>query len=830
MDMDFMNDPAWMQEVLGAGNVGLWAIVIDNEAQKYEMYANDTMLTLLGLSKHPDPEQCYAHWYNRIDEKYIAYVTNCVNQIIETGKLLEVQYPWKHPELGSIFVRCGGRAECLEDGRIQVKGYHQNINEVELLKREQQLRNEELEEIKHQRKTYNALFDSVLCGIVNYKRENDKLIFKKVNQEALRIFNYTKEEFQAKKEWNIAELIAREDIQIYLNSTMHFKEVGDKASHELRLRTKTGEKIWVIERTERILDTDGDEVFQSVFIDNNENKKKTVILEKITENIPGGVCLIDLDTGNIIYGNEGFYHLYGCTEEELRKDYDRKVQAFLYKEDQHHFNKIIEEAMVTGQRNIVYECKIRRHDDSEMWVLVKGTILNNHRNRQLSCVLLDITDRKEMERKLLLNERRLNIALEQMANTVFDFDVKAGKVNLKNGDFGLSLPKEEVACTIDDLVHMGVLHEDSKESFESLWKQIKAGAELASKEVLIRYRQEDSYTWTKAALRTIYRENGSPQLAIGILEDISKQKEAEQAYKKEEQYRQAMLADTLAYGEINVTKDIVEKVSGLWAQSDSEELLHYDELFKITLENRVYSLDRALYENSFSREAYFKAYNTGLHEISCEYRRVDADGKVRWMLQTIHFLKEADTGDLKAIIYLKDIDDKKQEALKMRYRAEHDSLTELYNKGTAEHLMSRFLQEETAENESHAFIILDIDHFKNINDSYGHQYGDEVLKSVAAVLKETFRSDDIKGRLGGDEMVVLMKYVSSKQLVAEKLKLIARRLAEIERDGKPLTVSIGVSFFRENGSNYQELYKAADIALYQVKENGRNGYKFYEAL
>ena len=142
--------------------------------------------------------------------------------------------------------------------------------------------------------------------------------------------------------------------------------------------------------------------------------------------------------------------------------------------------------------------------------------------------------------------------------------------------------------------------------------------------------------------------------------------------------------------------------------------------------------------------------------------------------------------------------------------------------------MSRFLQEETAENESHAFIILDIDHFKNINDSYGHQYGDEVLKSVAAVLKETFRSDDIKGRLGGDEMVVLMKYVSSKQLVTEKLKLIARRLSEIEKDGKPLTVSIGVSFFREHGNNYQELYKTADIALYRVKERGRNGYTFYE--
>ena len=79
-------------------------------------------------------------------------------------------------------------------------------------------------------------------------------------------------------------------------------------------------------------------------------------------------------------------------------------------------------------------------------------------------------------------------------------------------------------------------------------------------------------------------------------------------------------------------------------------------------------------------------------------------------------------------------------------------------------------------------------------------------------------------------MVVLMKYVSSKQLVTDKLKLIARRLSEIEKDGKPLTVSIGVSFFREHGNNYQELYKTADIALYQVKESGRNGYKFYEAL
>ena len=170
---------------------------------------------------------------------------------------------------------------------------------------------------------------------------------------------------------------------------------------------------------------------------------------------------------------------------------------------------------------------------------------------------------------------------------------------------------------------------------------------------------------------------------------------------------------------------------------------------------------------------------------------------------------------------------RKKNELIMKYQSERDSLTGLYNKGTAEALTTKFLEEEKRADICHAFIIMDLDHFKLMNDSYGHQYGDEVLKNAAAIIKETFRVDDIQGRLGGDEMAILMKNIPSRQCVEERLEEIKKHLNEISKDNVHVTASIGVSLFGTHGNSYEELYKNADIALYRAKEQGRNQFVIY---
>lgn len=483
---------------------------------------------------------------------------------------------------------------------------------------------------------------------------------------------------------------------------------------------------------------------------------------------------------------------------------------------------------MSGQRNVEFELAIQRPDERKIWVLIRGTLINNLGSRQLNCVLIDITDRKNIERELFLNERRLSIALEQTANIVFDFDIKNGRALLKNGNFGPLVPAGIVDNAPENLVKLGILHKDYQKDFEEMWHQIANGSEMASKEMLVRYKQGAPYVWTKAVLRTIYSENGVPLRAVGILEDISLQKSAELAFIKEEKYRKAMLSETLASAEINVTQNRIEKTSGIWDGSTKIKEVSYDDLVEDMLEKEIFFEDRARYINFVSREALTAASDEGQAELNCEHRRVDPNGEIRWMRLTEHLLRDSVSGDLKVLAYLKDIDSKKRNELTMKYQSERDSLTGLYNKGTAERLTKEFLEREDNEDACHAFIIMDLDYFKTINDSYGHQYGDEVLKGTAAILKETFRSDDIEGRLGGDEMAVLMKNIPSRECVEGKLELIKKRLGELSKHDRKITASIGVSFFREHGRNYEELYRTADIALYKAKEQGRNQYIIYD--
>lgn len=136
IDADMFNSPEWMSEALRIGNTGLWAIEVDEENGKHRMTANETMLLLLGLETHPSPEDCFRHWYGRVDEAYRAAVDECVGKMLSTGQRYEVQYPWLHPVCGRIFVRCGGKLlpGRSKNGLLRLKGYHQDVSELESMR------------------------------------------------------------------------------------------------------------------------------------------------------------------------------------------------------------------------------------------------------------------------------------------------------------------------------------------------------------------------------------------------------------------------------------------------------------------------------------------------------------------------------------------------------------------------------------------------------------------------------------------------------------------------------------------------------------------------
>jgi len=125
-----------------------------------------------------------------------------------------------------------------------------------------------------------------------------------------------------------------------------------------------------------------------------------------------------------------------------------------------------------------------------------------------------------------------------------------------------------------------------------------------------------------------------------------------------------------------------------------------------------------------------------------------------------------------------------------------------------------------------AFYIIDMDRFKEANDTYGHQFGDELLKKFSAALKEVFRQSDCLGRFGGDEFVVFIEGSLTRENVENKAKQLvdAARAIDAGTTDFHITISMGVAIYPENGANYDYLFNAADRALYQVKTEGRDGY------
>lgn len=162
--------------------------------------------------------------------------------------------------------------------------------------------------------------------------------------------------------------------------------------------------------------------------------------------------------------------------------------------------------------------------------------------------------------------------------------------------------------------------------------------------------------------------------------------------------------------------------------------------------------------------------------------------------------------------------------------AQTDPLTLLSNKVSTEELINAWLASPQCSG-MQAFFFLDIDHFKTINDVYGHAAGDEALRRVSRMMREEFRSDDIVGRIGGDEFVIFMKNIPFEQVAvihAQTLCTKARQL-EIEGIGKEkISLSIGIAYAPMHGEGYQQLYLSADKALYQTKERGKDGFTEYD--
>ena len=174
--------------------------------------------------------------------------------------------------------------------------------------------------------------------------------------------------------------------------------------------------------------------------------------------------------------------------------------------------------------------------------------------------------------------------------------------------------------------------------------------------------------------------------------------------------------------------------------------------------------------------------------------------------------------------YNKMYDTYKESIAHLNYNVSHDKLTGLYNREGYE------IIKDSVDISRMCLVDIDVDDFKQINDTYGHDVGDKILRKIADALRMSFRSEDYLCRIGGDEFVVIMIHTKQncESLIRKKVDMINKRLADTS-DGLPtVSISAGAAHGVKN-RNYDTIYKNADIALYEAKAKGKKNYSFYRA-
>ena len=167
------------------------------------------------------------------------------------------------------------------------------------------------------------------------------------------------------------------------------------------------------------------------------------------------------------------------------------------------------------------------------------------------------------------------------------------------------------------------------------------------------------------------------------------------------------------------------------------------------------------------------------------------------------------------------------------YLAYHDGLTTLPNRSLFSKLLDQSIRQAHRYNRKLAVLFFDLDHFKEINDTLGHEAGDQLLQEIATRLKACLRASDTIARMGGDEFVALLPELQEEKyvvIVAEKILAAVARPFILHGQECFVTASIGISIYPRDGLDEQTLERKADIAMYQVKEKGRNNFRFYSEI
>lgn len=690
------------QDIAIDSQLGFWVVELFPDAPQ-RMYGDEVMYQVLGVKEELSPELLYQFWVRRIHLDYVSYVEKAVVKITG-GQQTEVEYPWEHPDLGWILVRCGGNLDKKTASSTRIRGYHHNITNIMKNDLDRFQTHEVLDLYK---------FGKYAPYLIS---AYDEILEIEPDTYTIRTIAYKKEKYAPITEScsmleAVQEHVHKEDIEL-------LKELFSPASIQEMKNSRT--------------------------LKNVEFRVKT-IHQDFTWVIGIAFCLEFNGQSKILFVIQDIQAQKKV--EWLTKDKEDLIQSLVATKS------AIIDINVKTQKTRILKCDDENHNDL---ISDLDSMRENFVKRYLKAY-------NELEIRRFLSMETLRDCLEHKKESSIDLKFKALDFDYEWMRLTILVPPqstERVFLLIKNI------------NREHLIQHIMENFIYNSCDYL--YYLDLKQDWFIRFLGNTKRKNLPPERGTGYVQEL---------------------------------QNFVEKYI---PKEDKKTVLS-----KMNTEYILKELDENGYVN----------FTTGLLDEDGTYSRKHIQIQYYDKHNKIVLLQSMDIteGYLKQKMINLELEKSKKEA-KM------DFLTQLYNRSGCEHLIQSYLDSDQSDNLS-AFILFDLDNFKLINDCFGHQKGDEVLKTVARILKSSCRSADIVARLGGDEFIVFLKELHHKDEIHGFIRPVLDKLNLNycnENASIHISASAGVTFVENNRiATFAILYEEADEAMYHAKHTGKNNYKIY---
>jgi diguanylate cyclase (GGDEF)-like protein/PAS domain S-box-containing protein len=536
-------------------------------------------------------------------------------------------------------------------------------------------------------------------------------------------------------------------------------------------------------------------------------ERKLQFYNEFMQNSNVAVLVTDVDRKNI-FVNKHSCELFGYSEEELLG-----VSAEIFhisKESYDRFGELVLASVLRGEK-VAIDYQWKKKDGSVFWGHISGFVKKN--SQEVLWTLFDITDRIEVREVLQSNELQAHI-IDQMHDAVVMMDLDGNVLSWNKGATNL------VGYSAQEILgkNISLICKTKEKSYvNNTLIKLQNNKTIVKERTII--KKDGSEIDLLISSSFLYDKTGKATSIIAYGQDITDIKEAQKKVLQADMFY-ALVQNAF------IAIYVIQNNKFIYTNKKFQDIFGYkpEEMKDRTISDLIYTEDIAIVQQNLKQ----RTAKLGLG-LEYTFRGVKKSGEL--FDAHVYGSSLVLENNEKAIIGMLTDDTKINLAKKqLEVLANKDTLTELYNRNFFNEHLKNTIENAKQNNQKLALILFDIDNFKRVNDSLGHNAGDKIIQETANKILKLLRDSDKFFRIGGDEFTIIIEDYKEKRNIEklmQRIKTVMNQSIEIEHISFHISLSIGVSLYPQDAQDAQTLQKLADIAMYDAKRKGKDNYVFY---